>query len=796
MDIPKGALYLGGTVDPARHERTGEPVLYEAANLTTHGVIVGMTGSGKTGLGVCLLEEALLQGIPTLVIDPKGDMGNLCLTFPALAPADFEPWIDPTAAERDGQSVAEAAAAAAQRWADGIAGWDMGPDRIAALKAAADVTIYTPGSQVGVGLNILGSLDAPAGETDAETLNDEVEGIATSLLGLIGIAADPLASREHILIANLIHHAWANGETVDLASLIGRIQQPPMRKLGVIDLDAFFPAEDRLALALKLNGLAASPAFAAWMTGEPLDIGRLLYGADGRARCAVVSLAHLGDEERQFVVTLLLGKLVTWMRAQPGTAELRALVYMDEVFGFVPPTAAPPAKKPILTIFKQARAFGVGMVLSTQNPVDIDYKAISNAGTWMVGRLQTEQDKARLLDGMTSAAGGVDTGALSETIANLAKREFLLHSAKAAGPQVFTTRWALNYLPGPLSREQIATLMLDRQARPPAAANPTGETPAAPAAAPPMADDETPTAPAVADGVRVVYLDPAAPWAPTVGAASAGTRLAAGLVARVRLLFDDTSADLRHEAAWEAVWFPLTVPLDTAALHEVDHDERDLRTDAPAGARYALAAVPIDTKAFFADAKRLLEDHLFRTETLTLLQNPDLKLASRVGESREDFAARCHAAADERTDAEADKLRSSLETRIERARDAITKAEDKLREAQTEASSRGKEEILSGVGSILGGLLGGRKSARSILSGIGSKRRMKQNAEERVASAENRLTEEVDELEELETQLAEQLQDIQDAWDAKAANITALDVALEKADIRVEDLALLWVPQA
>ncbi len=454
VDVPAGHLYLGEAIDPASRERTGEPVLLEAADLTTHGVIVGMTGSGKTGLGVDLLEEALLAGVPTLVVDPKGDLGNLLLTFPDLAPADFAPWVE----SGDPAEVAT-------RWREGLADWGVGPDRIAALRAAADFTIYTPGSTSGVPLNVVGSLRRPAEGTDAETVADEVEGFVSGLLGMVGVTSDPLSGREHILLANLIHDAWDSGVDLDLATLVARVQDPPLRKLGVYDLDAFFPPKDRTGLAMTLNGLLASRAFAAWAEGPDLDLDRLLRSDDGaRPACAIVSLAHLGDEERQFVVSLLLGKLITWMRRQPGTDTLRVLVYFDEVMGFVPPTAAPPAKAPILTLFKQARAFGVGMVLATQNPVDVDYKGLSNAGTWMIGRLQTEQDKARLLDGLSSAGGEVDVRAAGDLIGSLDKRQFMLRAAGASAPSLFTTRWAMSYLRGPLTREQISTLMADRRA--------------------------------------------------------------------------------------------------------------------------------------------------------------------------------------------------------------------------------------------------------------------------------------------------------------------------------------------
>ena len=453
-------LYLGGIVDPATGERTGAPVHYDPADLTTHGVIVGMTGSGKTGLGVIFLEEALRAGIPTLILDPKGDMANLLLSFPGLSPAEFRPWVDEAAARRDGKTPEEAAADAAGAWSKGLESWGLGKTDVASLRSAAEFTIYTPGSSAGVPLDVLGSLAAPThfATGSGEAYRDEIEGLVSGLLGLAGIEADPLASREHILVANLVERAWAEGTDLTLEDLIARVHRPPLRKLGVFEIDTFFPEKDRLALAMRLNNLVASPSFAAWRSGPPLDIPSMLWTPEGKPRAAIVYLAHLSDAERQFAVTLALSRLVTWMRSQSGSSALRVLVYMDEVFGFVPPTAMPPAKKPILTLLKQARAFGVGVLLATQNPVDLDYKAMSNAGTWCIGRLQTERDKARILEALQSAAGDRDLARLDAQVSGLGKRQFLLHNTRAKEPALFTTRWALSYLPGPLTLDQVARL--------------------------------------------------------------------------------------------------------------------------------------------------------------------------------------------------------------------------------------------------------------------------------------------------------------------------------------------------
>lgn len=790
IDVPAGHFYLG--------KRTSDDssLFLEAADLTTHGVIVGMTGSGKTGLGVVMLEEALSSGIPTLIIDPKGDMGNLLLSFPKLLPTDFMPWISES--EANGDPV-QAAVEKAELWKSGLKRSGIEPERIAKLRDSVDFTIYTPGSSAGIPLNIIGNLDAPPEGSDPESTQDEIEGFASALLGLVGIDADPLGSREHILLSNIIHWSWSRGQSLDLGGLIGMVQQPPMRKLGVIDLDSFFPMTDRVKLAMKLNGLAASPAFASWTEGQTLDIQRMLFGENGKPQAAIVSLAHLSDEERQFVVTLLLSKMVTWMRSQPGTSDLRALVYMDEVFGYVPPTGAPPSKKPILTILKQARAFGVGMVLSTQNPVDIDYKALSNAGTWMIGRLQTERDKDRLLDGMGASDGSVDVAAIGKTISSLDKRQFLLHSTRASQPRVFGTRWAMSYLPGPLTRDQIRQLTNEEQriaATTPAATATDGATTTVT-----LADNESAVAPQTADSVSVKYLDPGVDYADELGASASGKRLQAGLAVRVELLFDDTKAKLRHEVEWEAIITPLDGPLDADDAITVDYDDRDLSGTAPEGAVYILPDAKIKNKTYFKSARTAIKNHLYRNEELKLFYNASLKLYSRVDESRDNFEARCRQEADNQVDKEADKLRVVLVKKLDRINASIEKAEDKIREAQFDAQSRKSDQrnsqMLDIAGGLLGGLLGGRSTTRSITGGIRrsqSKGRMAQKSAERLKTAENRYSDLMTDREELTNEVREDLYEIQDEWEQKSKDIEMTVVGLEKTDIAIDDVALVWIP--
>src|SRR5262245_17937535 len=793
-------LHLGELVDPATHERNGNAAAVASGDLTTHGVIVGMTGSGKTGLGVVLIEEALTAGVPCLLVDPKGDLTNLCLTFPDLAPADFRPWVNEGDAQKAGLTPDAFAEQQAGAWRDGLAGWGIGPERIKALRDAVSFTIYTPGSTAGVPLNIVGSLQAPADMSDMEVVRDEIEGYVSGLLGLVGIAADPLSSREHILLSNLIETAWTQGQSLDLGTLVGQVQQPPMRKLGVFELDQFFPPADRTALAIKLNGLLASPSFAAWADGAPLDSGSLLRTPDGRPAAAIVTIAHLSDEERQFVVALVLSKLVTWMRKQSGTTDLRTLVYMDEGAGYVPPTAAPPTKKPIMTLMKQARAFGVGVVLATQNPVDIDYKAISNAGTWMVGRLQTERDKARLLDGMSAAAGGVDVKAVGDTIGGLAKREFVLRRAGKDAPDVLTTRWAMSYLRGPLTRDQISSLMAARrQEASDAAVGPEAAAQlAAPAAsAPTVGDDATPTMPEVAQGVGIVFVDVAAPWLASVGGAAGTGRYGAAAVARVRLRYDEEKADLVVDEEYEAVLHPLTTAADPSAAVAVDYDERDLLASPPGPVSFVLPDAPIKAKSFWSTLERALVAQLVRARTIEIFANRQLKLFSRAGETKDDFAARCREAAATKADEESAKLRDKYESRATSLQDKLQATQDRADVLQAEASGRQQEELLSTAGSILGGFLSGRRRSSSLASelrGAAGRRSRSRAASERLEAAQTKASGLAAQVTELESELADDVERISGAWDEKADAIDSVPVSLERTDVQVAQLVLAWLP--
>lgn len=790
----QGQLYIGGVVDIETGERTGERLEIESGALTTHGVIVGMTGSGKTGLGVGLLEEALSRQIPCLILDPKGDMGNLLLNFPSFRGEDFRPWIDESLASREGITPDELAERTARTWEEGLASWDLGPDQMRVLGTAAGFIIYTPGSSSGVPINIVGSLAAPPEpfSADPETYRDEIGGFVASLLEMAGVTADPVSSPEHILLATIIEDAWSQGRSLDLASLIAAVQSPPFRKLGVFELDTFFPPADRMDLALRLNGLVASPAFSSWMEGPPLEIETLLM-RDGKPQAAIVYLAHLSDTERQFVVTLLLSKLITWMRRQSGTSELRALMYMDEVYGFCPPTAQPPSKQPILTLLKQARAYGVGIVLATQNPVDLDYKAMSNAGTWMVGRLQTERDKARILEGITSATGDVDVAAFDRIISGLGKRQFVMQEAGSSAPRLFGTRWVMSYLAGPLTRDHVRDLTGERRSNPAESVPPesdsgtltgvgTSEVPR----------DVTPVEPSVAADIPVCYLDPAAPWSSEIGADPTGRILEAAAVATVSLRYDDRSADLDHTEEYEVVISPLTEHLDVSALHQVDHDDRDFLSVPPEGVvGYRIPDIKFGNSGYWSSLASELKAHLQSVGEFTLFSNPELKLWSRPGEAREAFLARCRTEADDAADAELAKLKDTYATRISRVEDRLTAAERRAAELEVDLRGKRTQELVSGAGDLLGMLLGGRKSATG-LRRAASRRSQSRSTKQRLETAQAKIDDAADELVSLEDELEEAVLEITGLYEKIASRIDEVAFGLENDDVKVAPLRLVW----
>jgi hypothetical protein len=781
-----GVFYLGREFDPAANALKDDLVLYDSQDLTTHAVCVGMTGSGKTGLCLSLLEEAAIDGVPAICIDPKGDLGNLLLTFPNLAPADFEPWIDAGEAQRKGVSVPELAAKTAETWKKGLAEWGQEPARIARLRAAADVAIYTPGAETGLPLSVLRSFAPPGAAVlaDAGALRDRVTSMVSGLLSLLGIEADPIGSREHILLANLVESAWRQGTALDVPALIQAVQKPPFDKLGAFDLETFFPAKDRLKLAMQLNNLIASPGFATWMTGEPLDAQRLLFTPEGKPRISIISIAHLNDAERMFVVTLVLNELIAWMRAQSGTSSLRAIFYMDEIFGYFPPSANPASKPPMLTLLKQARAFGLGCVLATQNPVDLDYKGLSNCGTWFIGRLQTERDKLRVIEGLKSAQGGGDETNLEALMSNLTQRVFLMRNVHEDAPVLMKTRWALSYLRGPLTGPEITRAMGERKAAAPAVA-----APAAAAATP--ATSATGTRPPVGAGITEYFL------AATSGS---GPVLYKPMVAGfAKLHYVDAKLGLD---AWETTgWL---APLDDGAGNAswedatADAQLKSRLTTAPAAAaEYSEIPGSALRAASYAAWGKSLQARLYETARARVLNCDAFKFTSKPGESEGDFRARLALAAREKRDAAVAELRKKWQARLLQLQDQVRRAEERRAREQSQLSQQKMQTAVTIGSSILGALLGRKAISATNIGRIGTAAR----SATRIGRESEDVTRADESLEVLRQRLADAQRDVEaevarleTTLDAGTLALTPVEVPARKSDIAVGEIALVWAP--
>jgi len=822
----QGYLYLGQRLD------TDEPLLYPLDDLTTHVVCLGMTGSGKTGLGVVLLEEAILQGTPVLALDLKGDIANLLLTFPDVRPEDFRPWVSVDAARQRSLSLDAYAQEIATTWVDGLERWGIDAARIQRLRDAADFTLYTPGSDAGRQINLLHTFELPelSWQTDEEVLREKIGGTVSALLALVGLQADPLRSREHILLATIIEDAWRKGESLDLAQLLVRVQKPPFARLGAFPVETFFPEKDRLALALSLNTLIAAPNFENWLEGEALDIDALLWTAQGQPRVSIFYLAHLDDAARTFFITLLLEQTRAWLRRQSGTVGLRALLYFDELYGYLPPHPhQPPTKPPLMALLKQGRAYGLGLVLATQNPVDLDYKALSNAGTWLVGKLQTERDRDRALEGVAEAtlgAGGrIDHEPLTKQLAGLETRQFLLRSVHADAPLVFRSRWAMSYLRGPLTREEIRTLQAAAPAQPmhperraatrqPAQivmAAPEAERPEKTATAAPPAEVETvwtepytASPPALPSGVRQYFLpvQTALEWAVRQAKEAQGAAIVyrdkrlvyqPRLLAQATVRYSHTKLRLAHDVpVARLVELPVEGGFVDWQAASVDLPLDSLEIQPAQEALFAPLPGDLNPRKLSALNKEFT-DQLYRDESLTIWHNPALKLYSEPDETRSQFIRRCRKAAQEARDAAVSQVHARYEAQLDKLEDKLRREERDLTEDEAEYEARKREELLSAGESILG-FLGGRRSTRAI-SIQSRKRRLTQQARMDMEESEavlNDLEEQIAHLEaELETAEAQETE----RWAAVIEAIEAIQIRPTRTNIHVERFGVAWLPR-
>lgn len=792
-----GDLYLGGRYDLEAGKLLDEPVHYDSRDLVTHGVCIGMTGSGKTGLCIGLLEECALSGIPALIIDPKGDMGNLLLTFPELRAEDFRPWINPDEARRKGLEPDALAEKQATAWREGLGSWGMDGQRIRKLRESAEFTIFTPGSSAGAPLNILQSFDAPsdAATLDDETLRDEIAGAVSALLGLLGGVDASTQSPPHILLSRILEDRWRAGAKTDLAALISLIQTPSIERLGALPLETFLPTAQRVRLAMQLNTLLASPSFQSWIEGEPLDMATLLRTPEGRPRVSICCLSHLGDAERMFFVSLLLNKALAWMRAQPGSTTLKALLYFDEIFGYLPPHPKdPPSKRLLMTILKQGRAFGLGTLLVTQNPVDLDYKALSNCGTWMIGKLQTDQDKARILDGLqgavSEAGGGADRAELDRILGRLGNRVFLLHNVHGDGPVVMQSRWVMSYLAGPLTRAQIRELKPSGPGKAPAAETPaqTGSLADFIGGAGAVAAQGSDVAPAIPAGLSVRYET-----------APAGSVLVPSLFARADLFFKDGA-----ETATRAVALAIADPANLAARGWTAAGPAEIPeawgTTPPTGVKFAPLPSPFQEVATLKKLGSGLTTHLAQSEKLMVFENVGLKLRSSPGEAREAFDARCTVAAAALGTAGGKKLREVADKASATLQARVTREEAELERDRARVATRKREEatsLLSNLGGAVLSMLGGRKAtgARKIGSAFSSamsKRGMSERTELEVKESEQTLAQLRAQLAELGTKLEADVAALKSDVESKAAQTTETAILPTKTNITVREFGVLW----
>lgn len=832
-------FYLGRYFNEKTGKVASEALNYDPADLTTHAVVTGMTGSGKTGLCIALLEEAALNGVPAIIIDPKGDLTNLLLHFPDLLPQDFQPWIDPEVVRRANKTPEQAATEAAAAWRNGIKEWGMDQARILDLKNAVNFAIYTPGSDAGIPVSVLSSLDAPAldWETNREVLRERITSTVTALLGLVGMNdLDPIRSREHILLSNIFEEHWSQGQGIDLTELILQTQNPPFDKLGAFPVDTFFPPKDRMELAMVLNNILAAPAFEAWREGQSLDIQSLLFTPQSQPRHSIFYLAHLSDGERMFFTTLLLSAVETWMRTQKGSTSLRALLYMDEIYGYLPPTANPPSKQPLLRMLKQARAFGLGILLATQNPVDLDYKALSNTGTWFIGKLQTERDKNRLLDGLESLAGGFSRAEMDKLISSIGKRVFVMNNVHNKTPLLFQTRWVMNFLAGPMTREQIPALNQLAGAEEAASPARTHRTPPEPAptlqaeSAPPPVDHVQPVAvpvsapvqpkiqtptrssasasngsmtkPPVPAGIREYYLPQnyslpealnAAGKSQAYGAAIQGVVYHPVLLAsaQVRIL------DRKYGVDTEVTKTALVEELDRRGIVRWEDfpyagPPLDKLESAPApSSKFGSIEPPLNDSKLMTALQKDFTDWVFRNSSVTARANPALKVFAGPEVSQADFMKACADTAREARDTEIEKKTTALEKKIRALEDKLGREHRELREDEAELQNR---NIESGANLLeLGASVFGLTRKKSITTQF-TKHRLAQSAKAEVQESQETIAKLTQDLELLEREHEKIVAEINDKWGRVVSETSEVTINPKKTDVYVNVFGVAWKP--
>lgn len=817
-----GVFYLGKRYDLDKQVCVDdELVLYDSRDLTTHAVCVGMTGSGKTGLCIDLIEEAAIDGIPVIAVDPKGDLSNLLLTFPEMQASSLLPWVDADEARRKQLSVEQLAGEEAKKWIEGLQSWQQDLSRIQRLKDSAEFTVYTPASSAGVSLSVMKSFNCPDQEIleERDLLREQITSTVTSILALLGISADPLKSKEHILLSAILDNSWKNGKDLDLHNLIELIQTPPVKQLGAMPLESFFPKKERYELAMTLNNLLASPGFEAWMEGEALDIDKLFYSADGKNKVSIISIAHLPDSERMFFVSLLLTQLLAWMRKQSGTSSLRAIFYMDEILGYFPPVSNPPSKAPLITLLKQARAFGLGMVLATQNPVDLDYKGLGNTGTWFIGRLQTERDKMRVLDGLETAASdsgtGFDRSSIDRVLSGLGRQVFLMNNIHQSQPLVFKTRWSLSYLRGPLSRQQLKSLKSTHSAAliPSKQIAGNAQTASASQSANQGANSNVESAdveakstekekPAAAKNSR-----PVLPPEISQRFAEPGREIPDGaklvykpmIFANVQLRYTDAKSalDWMQSASFLTLIKSEPVPVKWDKAFATKFGAEQLKAEPRNDIEFS--ALP-DEAAQAANYKQWNKDFLswlISSKPLQISRCPLTGIYSKPQESERDFRIRLQQAAREKRDKLVADLSSKYQDKLASLEDKLSRAEQNLEKEMAQARSLQVESAINVGASIFDALVGRKVLSSTNIRRASSAARKVQRAgrqQEEVSQAQESVETLRQRLSELQSQFQSEMDALKAKLDPASQTLETINVALKKTNIHVSQFCLCWAP--
>lgn len=769
-----GISYLGKLADKDGNI-LDVPYLYKNKDLTTHGAIIGMTGSGKSGLGIGMIEEAAMDKVPCILIDPKGDLGNLLLLFEDLKPDDFEPWIDSRDAEKKGLSITDYAKSTAKTWQTGLESFGQSKERIKALKQNAAFHLYTPGSSAGEAVSVLSSFEAPSTTDDRELLSNLAAATVTSLLAIINLKGD--YDKAVMLLTNILYKNWQDGKGLGLEDLMAQIIKPPFENLGLFPIESIFPSGKRMELAMEINMVLANPTFAAWLQGEPLEIGKLLYEEDGRARVNIFNIAHLNDNERMFFTTLLLNKLIGWMRRQQGSSNLKLLFYMDEVFGFFPPNSNPPSKKPMLLLLKQARAYGVGIVLATQNPVDLDYKGLSNIGTWFIGKLQTEQDQEKVADGIAAASqGAYSKNELKSLLGKLKSRMFLAKNIHEEGVKLFTTRWVMSYLKGPMSSEDIRRIVA------PAKAAPQEKTTAM---STPQGISTSHAKPIIPLKIEELFLNPmrdSGSYKPTI-------------VATAELYYSDSKRGIeRQENLWcrmdvgsgTLAWSePITGTLDLLLLSDTQEETMEFETPDAA----------IGEKGFVKNITATLKEHLYQESALELFKAAALKLESEIGESREDFKIKATAALLQNADKQIESVKEQYAKKIKTLEERLTRAQFALDKERQDASSAKTDALISAGLTVLGALFGREGiSTTTINRGASTARKAGRIGKEQndITLAEEKIETLQEEIDTLASKMAEEIDSVKSAHAIESLEIETFRVKPKKSGITNISMRFVW----